>query len=141
MVFITFAGISHVGQTHPPFQGAITKGRIDFACSMRYNHFILSFKNFIIYFIHIKSLNIFHFLLNYSSFTEYLDCSEQAARKTCGEETAQFTRGFLDKMSSTLVKVNPDNILFRTKPVEMKNGAHMHDCLDTVPGKVLISFI
>lgn len=43
------------------------------------------------------------------SFTEYLDCSEQAARKTCGEETAQFTRGFLDKMSSTLVKTYCDS--------------------------------
>lgn len=43
------------------------------------------------------------------SFTEFLDCSEQTARKTCGEETAQFTRGFLDKMSSTLVKTYCDS--------------------------------
>ncbi|KFB47352.1 AGAP010534-PA-like protein [Anopheles sinensis] len=39
------------------------------------------------------------------SFMEYLDCSEAAARNTCGRETAMFTRGFLDKMSSTLIKV------------------------------------
>uniref|UniRef100_A0A182QFL0 DUF19 domain-containing protein n=1 Tax=Anopheles farauti TaxID=69004 RepID=A0A182QFL0_9DIPT len=39
------------------------------------------------------------------SFMEYLDCSEAAARNTCGHETAQFTRGFLDKMSTTLIKM------------------------------------
>uniref|UniRef100_A0A182TBP0 Uncharacterized protein n=1 Tax=Anopheles maculatus TaxID=74869 RepID=A0A182TBP0_9DIPT len=38
------------------------------------------------------------------SFMEYLDCSEAAAKNTCGHETARFTRGFLDKMSSTLIK-------------------------------------
>lgn len=37
------------------------------------------------------------------SFIEYLDCSEGAAKKTCGTDTARFTRGFLDKMSSTLI--------------------------------------
>lgn len=37
------------------------------------------------------------------SFIEYLDCSEGAAKKTCGADTAKFTRGFLDKMSSTLI--------------------------------------
>uniref|UniRef100_A0A182P848 Uncharacterized protein n=1 Tax=Anopheles epiroticus TaxID=199890 RepID=A0A182P848_9DIPT len=39
------------------------------------------------------------------SFMEYLDCSEAAARNTCGHKTASFTRGFLDKMSSSLIKV------------------------------------
>lgn len=39
------------------------------------------------------------------SFIEYLDCSESVAKKTCGWETAKFTRGFLDKMSSTLIKM------------------------------------
>uniref|UniRef100_A0A182MYA4 DUF19 domain-containing protein n=1 Tax=Anopheles dirus TaxID=7168 RepID=A0A182MYA4_9DIPT len=39
------------------------------------------------------------------SFMEYLDCSEAAARNTCGRETAKFTRGFLDKMSTTLIKM------------------------------------
>uniref|UniRef100_A0A182YF71 Uncharacterized protein n=1 Tax=Anopheles stephensi TaxID=30069 RepID=A0A182YF71_ANOST len=39
------------------------------------------------------------------SFMEYLDCSEAAAKNTCGHETARFTRGFLDKMSSTLIKM------------------------------------
>ncbi|XP_053687960.1 uncharacterized protein LOC128737361 [Sabethes cyaneus] len=39
------------------------------------------------------------------SFIEYLDCSESAAKKTCGSHTASFTRGFLDKMSSTLIKM------------------------------------
>ncbi|EAT43767.1 AAEL004803-PA, partial [Aedes aegypti] len=39
------------------------------------------------------------------SFIEYLDCSESVAKKTCGRETAMFTRGFLDKMSSNLINV------------------------------------
>lgn len=39
------------------------------------------------------------------SFIEYLDCSESVAKKTCGWETAKFTRGFLDKMSSNLINM------------------------------------
>lgn len=40
----------------------------------------------------------------YSSFREYLDCSEDVTRRTCGVETGTFIRGFLKKMSSTLEK-------------------------------------
>lgn len=40
----------------------------------------------------------------YSSFREYLDCSEDVTRRTCGAETGTFIRGFLKKMSSTLEK-------------------------------------
>lgn len=40
----------------------------------------------------------------YSSFREYLDCSEDVTRRTCGAETGSFIRGFLKKMSSTLEK-------------------------------------
>lgn len=39
------------------------------------------------------------------SFTEYLDCSERTALKHCGQETAAFTRGYLDKMSNSIIKV------------------------------------
>lgn len=38
------------------------------------------------------------------SFREYLDCSEDVTRRTCGAETGTFIRGFLKKMSSTLEK-------------------------------------
>lgn len=41
-------------------------------------------------------------MINYSSFREYLDCSEHVTRKTCGPETGTFIRGFLKKMSSSL---------------------------------------
>uniref|UniRef100_A0A6B2E887 Putative conserved secreted protein n=1 Tax=Phlebotomus kandelakii TaxID=1109342 RepID=A0A6B2E887_9DIPT len=38
------------------------------------------------------------------SFREYLDCSERTARRMCGEETAAFTRRFLDKMADSLIR-------------------------------------
>jgi hypothetical protein len=38
------------------------------------------------------------------SFKEYLDCSEHVTRRICGEETGIFIRGFLKKMSDTLIK-------------------------------------
>ncbi|KAG5673738.1 hypothetical protein PVAND_003758 [Polypedilum vanderplanki] len=38
------------------------------------------------------------------SFREYLDCSEDVTRRTCGYETGMFIRGFLKKMSNTLEK-------------------------------------
>lgn len=41
-------------------------------------------------------------MINYSSFREYLDCSEHVTRRTCGLETGIFIRGFLKKMSSSL---------------------------------------
>lgn len=39
------------------------------------------------------------------SFRQYLDCSEHAARKICGEETGKFIRGFLDRMGNSLIKM------------------------------------
>lgn len=47
---------------------------------------------------------MFYKFLSFSSFREYLDCSESTARKTCGVETGLFTRGYLDKMSTSLIK-------------------------------------
>lgn len=40
----------------------------------------------------------------YSSFRDYLDCSEHVTRRACGAETGHFIRGFLNKMSSSLEK-------------------------------------
>uniref|UniRef100_A0A1B0DNX1 Uncharacterized protein n=1 Tax=Phlebotomus papatasi TaxID=29031 RepID=A0A1B0DNX1_PHLPP len=37
------------------------------------------------------------------AFKDYIDCSEQVVRLACGEETANYTRRFLDKMSSSLM--------------------------------------
>jgi CRISPR type IV-associated protein Csf1 len=44
-----------------------------------------------------------------SSFREYLDCSEQVARRICGEETGLFIKEFLRKMSDSLIKVKANN--------------------------------
>lgn len=39
------------------------------------------------------------------SFRQYLDCSEHAARKICGESTGKFIRGFLDRMGNSIIKM------------------------------------
>ncbi|GAB0095740.1 uncharacterized protein DMENIID0001_111580 [Sergentomyia squamirostris] len=40
------------------------------------------------------------------SFKEYIDCSEHVVRIACGVETANYTRSFLDKMSSPLMSMH-----------------------------------
>ncbi|XP_055628084.1 uncharacterized protein LOC129769694 [Toxorhynchites rutilus septentrionalis] len=57
------------------------------------------------------------------SFIEYLDCSESAAKKTCGSDTARFTRGFLDKMSSTLIKMYCEDYYRSNKCPSMQSSA------------------
>ena len=39
------------------------------------------------------------------SFQKYLHCSETVVNTTCGYETAQFTKSFLDRMSGPLIQV------------------------------------
>ena len=39
------------------------------------------------------------------SFQKYLHCSESVVNTTCGYETAQFTKSFLDRMSGPLIQV------------------------------------
>lgn len=41
-----------------------------------------------------------------SAFTEYLECSHRTVRSQCGDDTARFTKDFLDRMSSSLLKVS-----------------------------------
>lgn len=41
-----------------------------------------------------------------SAFQEYMKCSESAVQEACGSETAEFTRNFLDKMLSSLIRVS-----------------------------------
>lgn len=41
-----------------------------------------------------------------SAFQEYMKCSESAVAIACGAETAEFTRNFLDKMLSSLIRVS-----------------------------------
>lgn len=40
------------------------------------------------------------------SFQEYVDCSTQTIRRACGDEAAHFSRGFLDKMASSMIKMH-----------------------------------
>jgi len=41
-----------------------------------------------------------------SAFTEYLECSHHTVRRQCGDDTARFTKDFLDRMSTSLLKVS-----------------------------------
>lgn len=41
-----------------------------------------------------------------SAFTEYLECSHHTVRRRCGDDTARFTKEFLDRMSTSLLKVS-----------------------------------
>ncbi|XP_034941898.1 uncharacterized protein [Chelonus insularis] len=40
------------------------------------------------------------------AFQEFLDCSHHTVRRKCGEETAEFTKNFLDMMSNSLIKTH-----------------------------------
>ncbi|GLV35003.1 uncharacterized protein CBL_09483 [Carabus blaptoides fortunei] len=40
------------------------------------------------------------------SFQEYVECSTHVMRRACGDEAARFSRGFLDKMSSSMIKMH-----------------------------------
>ena len=44
------------------------------------------------------------------SFQKYLHCSETVVNTTCGYETAQFTKSFLDRMSGPLIQVIFKNV-------------------------------
>ncbi|XP_011310749.1 uncharacterized protein [Fopius arisanus] len=40
------------------------------------------------------------------AFQEYLECSHHTVRRKCGEETAVFTKNFLDLMANSLIKMH-----------------------------------
>ncbi|KAH0954052.1 hypothetical protein HN011_009036 [Eciton burchellii] len=40
------------------------------------------------------------------AFKEYLECSHHTVRRQCGDDTARFTKDFLDRMSSSLLKTH-----------------------------------
>ncbi|KAJ8986135.1 hypothetical protein NQ317_005607 [Molorchus minor] len=40
------------------------------------------------------------------SFQEYVECSTQTMRRKCGDEAAEFSRQFLDKMSMSMIKLH-----------------------------------
>lgn len=42
------------------------------------------------------------------AFREYLACSEHTVRRTCGNDAAYFTRNFLGKISSSLIRMHCD---------------------------------
>lgn len=40
------------------------------------------------------------------AFTEYLECSHHTVRRQCGDDTARFTKDFLDRMANSLLKTH-----------------------------------
>lgn len=49
--------------------------------------------------------SVFTFVFFFSSFQEYLLCSEQTVQRTCGDDAAVFTSKFLKQMASNIIKV------------------------------------
>ncbi|KAG5681525.1 hypothetical protein PVAND_010951 [Polypedilum vanderplanki] len=47
------------------------------------------------------------------AFQRYMDCSASAVEKACGNETAEFTRNFLTKMLSALMRMHCQQIQFQ----------------------------
>lgn len=45
------------------------------------------------------------FCVCYSSFQEYVACSTHTMRRHCGEDAAEFSREFLQRMSESLLQV------------------------------------
>ncbi|XP_016930535.2 uncharacterized protein [Drosophila suzukii] len=54
------------------------------------------------------------------SISELVDCSEDAARKVCGNEAAEFTRELVDKYANSLTKIYCED--FTRHPGHCRNG-------------------
>ncbi|XP_047370507.1 uncharacterized protein LOC124957543 isoform X1 [Vespa velutina] len=55
------------------------------------------------------------------AFKEYLDCSHHTVRRQCGDDTARFTKEFLDRMSDSLLKTHCAS--YSQKECAMESGA------------------
>ncbi|XP_046744562.1 uncharacterized protein LOC124410331 [Diprion similis] len=57
------------------------------------------------------------------SFQKYLDCSHRTVLVKCGEDTAAFTKQFLDRTSSSLIKKHCEKFPIAQCPADAKAGA------------------
>ncbi|XP_076288675.1 uncharacterized protein LOC143213065 [Lasioglossum baleicum] len=64
-------------------------------------------------------------------FKEYLDCSHHTARRHCGDDTAQFTKEFLDRVSGSLLGTYCKP--FTEKVCGIGSGASISRILTAVP--------
>lgn len=67
--------------------------------------------------IYLKLFKYLPFAYYSSSINELVDCSEDAARKICGNEAAKFTRQLVDKYANSLTKVRRKIELLRKQIV------------------------
>ncbi|XP_031842217.1 uncharacterized protein LOC116431232 [Nomia melanderi] len=65
------------------------------------------------------------------AFKEYLACSYHTVRRQCGEDTAHFTKEFLDKMSGTLIRVHCEP--YTEEVCAIGSGAGISSMLTIVP--------
>lgn len=77
-----------------------------------YNYLIIRLNSYVSHqtiFAHERIIELFNFcfIIN-SSINELVDCSENAARKICGNDAAKFTRELVDKYANSLTKVSLD---------------------------------
>ncbi|XP_025271424.1 uncharacterized protein LOC112639997 [Camponotus floridanus] len=66
------------------------------------------------------------------SFTEYLECSHHAVRRQCGDDTARFTKDFLDRMATSLLKTHC------TYTCAMLNGSSMPNLSAIMPMTLIL---
>lgn len=69
---------------------------------------------------------MFLFKLCYSAFREFLECSHHTVRRKCGEETAEFTKDFLDRMSDSLIKVSMSSFYFHNSHIFYTERKNIH---------------
>lgn len=74
------------------------------------------------------------------SFRQYLDCSEHAAQRICGERTGKFIRGFLDRMSHSLIKMYCNEYQLGTEKCYGYSSAATSSLLLPTMGTVSLTF-
>ncbi|XP_033332097.2 uncharacterized protein LOC117223739 [Megalopta genalis] len=68
-------------------------------------------------------------------FREYLDCSHHSVRRQCGDDTAQFTKEFLDRMSGSLLRGHCEPY---TEMCAIDSGASISRILTAVPVALIL---
>lgn len=75
-----------------------------------------------------------------SGFKEFLECSHHTVRRQCGDDTARFAKDFLDRMSSSLLRVNICHFCFGRICCH-RNEVYVPSCSRSAMSKLLKIYI
>lgn len=75
-----------------------------------------------------------------SGFKEFLECSHHTVRRQCGDDTARFAKDFLDRMSSSLLRVNICHFCFGRICCH-RNELYVPSCSPLAMSKLLKKYI